>query len=87
MRPAVSVVMPFAGDQDAAQAAATALLALHIGAGDQLILADNSGSDVELEQRCGGGPRRVLVSGERHYDADRRSHQRLPAGDALARRA
>ena len=44
MRPPVSVVMPFAGDQDAARAAATALLELHIRAGDQLILADNSGN-------------------------------------------
>jgi hypothetical protein len=44
MRPPVSVVMPFAGDQEAARAAATALLELRTQEGDQLILADNSGT-------------------------------------------
>lgn len=43
-RPAVSVVMPFAGDPEAASAAAATLLELHTGPGDQLILADNSGT-------------------------------------------
>jgi Glycosyl transferase family group 2 len=42
-RPEVSVVMPFAGDERAAQAAVQALLALELGPGDELILADNSG--------------------------------------------
>jgi GT2 family glycosyltransferase len=43
-RPAVSVVMPFAGDAAQARAAAEALLALRTGPGDELILADNSGT-------------------------------------------
>jgi GT2 family glycosyltransferase len=42
-RPEVSVVMPFAGDERAAEAAVQALLALELGPGDELILADNSG--------------------------------------------
>lgn len=42
-RPPVSVVMPFAGDERAAQAAIDALLALDLQPGDELILADNSG--------------------------------------------
>ncbi len=41
-RPSVTVVMPFAGDAGAARAAAQTLLSLQIGAGDELILADNS---------------------------------------------
>jgi GT2 family glycosyltransferase len=46
-RPAVSVVMPFAGDQAAAAAAIEALLWLELLPGDELILADNSGTAVE----------------------------------------
>jgi hypothetical protein len=42
-RPAVSVVMPFAGDLAAARAAVQTLSELHIRPGDELILADNSG--------------------------------------------
>jgi GT2 family glycosyltransferase len=45
-RPEVSVVMPFAGDERAAQAAVEALLALELRPGDELILADNSGIDM-----------------------------------------
>jgi hypothetical protein len=44
MRPPVSVVMPFAGDSDAARAASTALLEIDTQPGDELILADNSGT-------------------------------------------
>ena len=43
-RPEVSVVMPFAGDARAGAAAIDALLALDLGPGDELILADNSGT-------------------------------------------
>jgi hypothetical protein len=43
-RPGVSVVMPFAGDRAQARAAVEALLALRTGPGDELILADNSGT-------------------------------------------
>jgi hypothetical protein len=42
-RPEVSVVMPFAGDERAAQGAIEALLVLELRPGDELILADNSG--------------------------------------------
>ena len=42
-RPAVSVVMPFAGNRAEADAALGALRALDTGPGDELILADNAG--------------------------------------------
>ena len=42
-RPAVSVVMPFAGSRAEAEMALDALRALSVGAEDELILADNSG--------------------------------------------
>ena len=42
-RPAVSVVMPFAGSRAEAESALDALRALSVGAEDELILADNSG--------------------------------------------
>jgi hypothetical protein len=42
-RPAVSVVMPFAGDLPAAREAVATLCALETAPGDQLILADNVG--------------------------------------------
>jgi len=41
-RPAVSVVMPFAGTAADAQAAVSSLLRLELRAGDELIVADNS---------------------------------------------
>jgi GT2 family glycosyltransferase len=44
MRPAVSVVMPFAGDAARAHAAASVLGALDMSDGDELILVDNSGT-------------------------------------------
>jgi glycosyltransferase involved in cell wall biosynthesis len=43
-RPEISVVMPFAGDHEAGAAAVETLLALSRDAGDELILADNSGT-------------------------------------------
>ena len=42
-RPEISVVMPFAGEAAAAQAAVEALLSLRTAPGDELILADNGG--------------------------------------------
>jgi GT2 family glycosyltransferase len=42
-RPAVSVVMPFAGDAESAASALEALTALETQPGDELIFADNSG--------------------------------------------
>jgi GT2 family glycosyltransferase len=59
-RPEISVVMPFAGDEEAAQAAVDALLALDLRAGDELILADNSGVAVAR-----GGVAVVRAAGER----------------------
>jgi hypothetical protein len=44
MRPNVTVVMPFAGDAARARAAVDALRALRLEPGDELILADNSGT-------------------------------------------
>ena len=41
-RPAVSVVMPFAGDEESAQRALEALASIERRAGDELIVADNS---------------------------------------------
>jgi GT2 family glycosyltransferase len=48
MRPAVSVVMPFAGDAASARAASSMLEGLQTHAGDELILVDNSGTAPEL---------------------------------------
>jgi len=50
MRPAVSVVMPFAGDAARARAAASVLTDLETQAGDELILVDNSGTVPELSE-------------------------------------
>jgi Glycosyltransferase like family 2 len=49
-RPPISVVMPFAGDAQAGRAAAAALLGLQTCPGDQLILADNTGTAPELRE-------------------------------------
>ncbi len=46
-RPPVSVVMPFAGDEQQAHAAAEALRELERGPEDELLLVDNSGSAIE----------------------------------------
>ena len=48
-RPAVSVVVPFAGEREAGLLAAAGLLELDTRSGDQLILADNSGTAPALE--------------------------------------
>jgi len=59
-RPAVSVVMPFAGDREGARRAQLALLQLELQDGDELILADNSGIAEPLP-----GVSVVRASGER----------------------
>lgn len=59
-RPEISVVMPFAGDEYAASAAIDVLLALDLRAGDELILADNSGLAVAR-----GGVAVIRAIGER----------------------
>jgi GT2 family glycosyltransferase len=63
-RPAVSVVMPFAGDAHAAHAAIDALLALELRPGDELILADNSGT-IDPPARPRGGVAVIRAVGER----------------------
>jgi GT2 family glycosyltransferase len=50
-RPAVSVVMPFAGDVEASNAARHALAALQTAPGDELILADNSATPTASARR------------------------------------
>jgi GT2 family glycosyltransferase len=59
-RPKISVVMPFAGEAGAAEAAIDALLALDLRVGDELILADNSGVVVAR-----GGVAVIRAEGER----------------------
>jgi Glycosyl transferase family group 2 len=59
-RPSVSVVMPFAGDEAAARAAVATLVGLSIAPGDELILADNSGTAAAAD-----GVQLVRASGER----------------------
>ncbi|MEO8966241.1 MAG: glycosyltransferase [Solirubrobacteraceae bacterium] len=59
-RPALSVVMPFAGSRAEAQAALAALTRLDIGPDDELILADNTGVARGL-----AGARIIAVPGER----------------------
>jgi GT2 family glycosyltransferase len=68
-RPAVSVVMPFAGDAAAARAALAALESLAAGTEDELILADNSGAaalvapGAAADPAAGGGQVQVGVPG------------------------
>ena len=49
-RPAVSVVMPFAGDRSQAASAARALVQLETVPGDELLLVDNAGTAHDLHQ-------------------------------------
>lgn len=60
-RPAVTVVVPFAGDAAAARQALAMLQALRVGPGDELILADNSGTAPAADGRV----RVVRATGER----------------------
>ncbi len=64
-RPEVSVVMPFAGDAQDAAGALESLLALGPRSGDELILADNSGTAVPAE-----GVRVVRAEGVRVVRAE-----------------
>lgn len=57
-RPAVSVVMPFAGSRAQAEAALSALGALGVGPDDERILVDNGGS---LREDGSGGHAEVIV--------------------------
>jgi hypothetical protein len=76
MRPTVSVVMPFAGDADAARAAAAALLEIATQPGDQLVLADNSGTAPLLL-----GLTVVDAEGERSPAHARNAGARVATGD------
>jgi hypothetical protein len=78
MRPTVSVVMPFAGDADAARAASAALLEIATQPGDQLILADNSGTAPLLL-----GLTVVDAGGERSPAHARNAGARLATGDFI----
>jgi GT2 family glycosyltransferase len=66
-RPEVTVVMPFGGDEDAAQAAIDALLTLALHRGDELILVDNSGAAVAGQVIAGSrdGVAVIQATGER----------------------
>jgi GT2 family glycosyltransferase len=62
-RPAVSVVMPFAGDPREGRRALEALGALSVSAGDELILVDNCGALEGIA--TSGGVRVIAAAGER----------------------
>jgi hypothetical protein len=76
MRPRVSVVMPFAGDREAARAAAGTLCSLDTEPGDQLIIADNSGTAEEV-----AGLMIVRAGGERSPAHARNAGAARAAGD------
>ncbi|MGZ4168383.1 MAG: glycosyltransferase family 2 protein [Solirubrobacteraceae bacterium] len=74
-RPAVSVVMPFAGTRADAEAALSALAGLTVGPEDELILADNSGTAPSAQ-----GVTVVAVNGEQSP-----SHARNAGAEPAAR--
>lgn len=47
-RPSVSVILPFAGERDAADLALARLNQLQLRAGDEILIVDNSGSDAVM---------------------------------------
>jgi mycofactocin glycosyltransferase len=63
-RPAVSVVVPFSGDQPAATRTLDAMARIELRAGDELVFADNS-DDGALEAVAADGPRVVRATAER----------------------
>src|SRR5436305_12423539 len=71
-RPRITVVMPFAGDRPAAEAALASLRALEAGDGDQLILVDNSGRAVG-KSIGDPSPATVLVAGGEQSPAHARN--------------
>ena len=64
-RPAVSVIVPLHGDRAYAERARDALAALELGAGDELIVADNTGDGVARAVFAGTRARVVDASGQR----------------------
>jgi GT2 family glycosyltransferase len=82
VRPSVSVVMPFAGDLDAARAALESLAALRVQDGDQLILADNAGvAGVLLAGTDSPGVEVVFAPGERSPSHARNAGARHAHGE------
>src|SRR5579875_2688523 len=85
-RPAVSVVMPFAGPPAAAREALRSLRSLELAPGDELILVDNggeltalAGGDVVLE---GGWPERRWAEGGESLPAEAGAGARVLPADA-----
>jgi GT2 family glycosyltransferase len=64
-RPAVTVVMPFAGDRAATEAAVASLRGLDARGDDELILVDNSLGNVATGVESGTSVRVMTASGER----------------------
>lgn len=80
MRPPVSVVMPFGGDVAEAEEALSALRALRVAPGDELILADNRG---ELSAGERDGVRIVSAGGERSPARARNAGAAVAGGEWL----
>jgi glycosyltransferase involved in cell wall biosynthesis len=78
MRPPVAVVMPFAGTPAEARRAIDGLAALAVGAGDTLVLADNSGT---ASGEAPGPVRIVSAAGERSPAHARNAGAAATAGD------
>jgi mycofactocin glycosyltransferase len=77
VRPAVSVVMPFAGTDAQARAALAGLAALALRPGDELILADNQGIELDVPE-----PVRVVpAQGERSPAHARNAGAAVARGD------
>ena len=79
-RPAVSVVMPFAGDPASARAAIGTLRTLATRPGDELILADNAGVAV-ADAGCVDGVVVVSAGGERSPARARNAGAARASGD------
>jgi mycofactocin glycosyltransferase len=83
-RPAVSVVVPFRGDEWDARRLAANLEALEVGDGDQLIVADNSDGESSYRFPSGGEAKGQLVvraTGERSSYHARNAGAAAAAGD------
>ena len=83
-RPEVTVVMPFAGDRAAAEAALESLRTLELRHGDELILVDNSSTAVLSELDAGAVGEHQAVTVIRASDEQSAAHARN-VGAAAAR--
>jgi GT2 family glycosyltransferase len=80
VRPAVSVVVPFRGDEAAATRLASNLEALEVAPGDELVVADNSELDARrIFAPVGGGNVKVVSAG-----GERSSYHARNAGASAA---